>query len=363
MIYVAALVTVRKNFHTFYAIANGLTLAGVSVALFTFPPIIRVLINNFGWRGALCILSAISLNTMVTGALMKDGGYNKNPKRPPDEKGESRPFVSKSCNTRTPGASRNSEKNDDVSCTLRKSGLNISGSSNTGVTFKAVDDINVNCRSENDYTSSSCKMGLHSVYIDGEITSIPMPLDGNTRPYRRPSISEKYVKLIIANITHGLLGVVAFLWSMANTATMKYLVAAGVERGLTSIQGAMLLSATGVTQCLSLLVNGVIISKGWMTPLQLYLVVFFLMAGAGFGIAMFQHYVVGLVCSAMFGLGTGTIVSLNLVIQRTLDPRAGAQAAGWLMFLEGVGGCIGGFCIGKDEKSSSLSFGRRLISG
>ncbi|XP_041455100.1 monocarboxylate transporter 13-like [Lytechinus variegatus] len=363
MIYVAALVTVRRNFHTFYAIANGLTLAGVSVSLFTFPPIIRVLIDHYGWRGALFILSAISLNTMVTGALMKDDICNRKPRRPSDDIGESKAFVSKS--SCTPSDRTHMEGN--VTASLSKGKYKLQGASNgcTGVTFRTDDDLKISHRlddkeSKPTHHASGCpEVGLRSVYVDGKITTIPIQGNVNGHLGRRPSIRDKAVSFVIANITHGLLFVVACLWSLANTATMKYIVAAGVQRGLTSLQGAMLLSITGITQCICLFLNGIIISKRWMTPLQLYLLVFLLMSGAIFGIAVFEQYAVGLVCSALFGLGTGTIISLNLVVQRTLDPRAGTQAAGWLMFIEGVAGCIGGFFIGavRDISGSyTLSF-------
>nr|XP_054748575.1 monocarboxylate transporter 13-like [Lytechinus pictus] len=363
MIYVAALVTVRRNFHTFYAIANGLTLAGVSVSLFTFPPIIRVLIDHYGWRGALFILSAISLNTMVTGALMKDDVCKRKPRRHSDDIGESKVFVSKS--SYTPSDRTHMEGN--VTASLSKGKYKLHGASNgcTGVTFRTDDDLKINRRlddkeSKPSHRASGCpEIGLRSVYVDGKITTMPIQGNGYGHLGRRASIREKAVSFVIANITHGLLFVVAFLWSLANTATMKYIVAAGVQRGLTSLQGAMLLSITGITQCICLFLNGIIISKRWMTPLQLYLLVFLLMSGSIFGIAVFEQYAVGLVCSALFGLGTGTIISLNLVVQRTLDPRAGTQAAGWLMFIEGVAGCIGGFFIGavRDISGSyTLSF-------
>ncbi|XP_072169537.1 monocarboxylate transporter 12-like [Diadema setosum] len=351
LIYVAALVTVRRHFSTHYALANGITLSGVSVAVFIFPPIIRVLINHFGWRGALFIISAISLNAVVTGALMRGGSKPRNTTKPvnlEDAKPQlpanfSAPMSSKqlsSCPDEKAKTDCHSCKEHCLSTKFECSSSRRDPSCNDS---KCTEEYAFPCDSRN-----GGKMPLQSVYTNGTIVVKPLQstLVVSGGMPRRLSIRENYAMHLTENVTHGLLCVVVMLWSASNTAVMKYLVAAGVERGMSSIQGAVLLSSTGVASCATLFGHGIFISRGWMTPLTLYLVMFVVMAVAEFSLALFQRYITGIVSAAVFGLGTGAITSLNLVVQRSLDGRAGVQATGWLIFVEGVAGALGGYCMG-----------------
>ncbi|XP_071480735.1 monocarboxylate transporter 12-like [Diadema antillarum] len=351
LIYVAALVTVRRHFSTHYALANGITLSGVSVAVFIFPPIIRVLINHFGWRGALFIISAISLNAVVTGALMKGGSKPRNTTKPANLE-DAKPQLPASFSSRMSSPQWNpcpdeKAKSDWHPCKEHC----LSTKSECSSSKRDLSSNDCKCTKEYAFPHDSRhggKMPLQSVYTNGTIVVKPLQstLVVSGGMPRRLSIREKYAMHLTENVTHGLLCVVVMLWSASNTAVMKYLVAAGVERGMSSIQGAVLLSSTGVASCATLFGHGIFISRGWMTPLTLYLVMFVVMAVAEFSLALFQRYITGIVSAAVFGLGTGAITSLNLVVQRSLDGRAGVQATGWLIFVEGVAGALGGYCMG-----------------
>ncbi|XP_022104082.1 monocarboxylate transporter 12-like [Acanthaster planci] len=59
-----------------YAIANAIGTAGEPVGLITFAPLTQVLLETYGWRGALLLLGALCLHLGVCGLLLK---------RPPHE--------------------------------------------------------------------------------------------------------------------------------------------------------------------------------------------------------------------------------------------------------------------------------------
>ena len=40
-------------------------------AMFIWPPLLRLLINTYGWRGAYLMVGGICLNAMVPGALLR----------------------------------------------------------------------------------------------------------------------------------------------------------------------------------------------------------------------------------------------------------------------------------------------------
>ena len=61
----------RCYFKRRHSLAVGLNQAGVSAGQLLLPPFYTFLINQYGWRGALFIISAINMNTLVMGALMR----------------------------------------------------------------------------------------------------------------------------------------------------------------------------------------------------------------------------------------------------------------------------------------------------
>lgn len=53
------------------SLAMGLALTGVGISSFAFAPLFQWLINNYAWRGALLLVSALSLHLMACGALLR----------------------------------------------------------------------------------------------------------------------------------------------------------------------------------------------------------------------------------------------------------------------------------------------------
>lgn len=70
--FTAAIVAVTYYFEKRRALATGLTVCGSGIGTFVFAPLIDALIDHYEWKGALLILSAILLNLVVCGALMRD---------------------------------------------------------------------------------------------------------------------------------------------------------------------------------------------------------------------------------------------------------------------------------------------------
>ena len=70
--YTASTATIRQHYSDHhYALANGAAITGIPMSMFVLSPVFRALAFAYGWRGALLIGSAISLNSVVIGALMK----------------------------------------------------------------------------------------------------------------------------------------------------------------------------------------------------------------------------------------------------------------------------------------------------
>lgn len=79
--YVAAVVIVAYYFEKKRSFATGISVCGSGIGTFIFPPIIQILIEYFGWRGAIVILAGAFLNMCVFGALMRSPDFVKHRKK------------------------------------------------------------------------------------------------------------------------------------------------------------------------------------------------------------------------------------------------------------------------------------------
>ena len=70
--YVAAIAVVAFYFDKRLSLATGLAVCGSGIGTFIFAPVTQYLIKEYGWRGAMLILSGLFLNISVCGALMRD---------------------------------------------------------------------------------------------------------------------------------------------------------------------------------------------------------------------------------------------------------------------------------------------------
>ena len=63
-------VIIYEYFDKYKSLASGMTLAGQSVGMIVVGPVCRLLIDHYGWRGAMIILAGITLQGCITAAIM-----------------------------------------------------------------------------------------------------------------------------------------------------------------------------------------------------------------------------------------------------------------------------------------------------
>ncbi|XP_038050774.1 monocarboxylate transporter 13-like [Patiria miniata] len=69
--YNSGLVAVAMYFKKKYKTANAVAFSGVGTGIMAAPPIFQVLLDNYGWRGTLLIISAIMANSIACCALFR----------------------------------------------------------------------------------------------------------------------------------------------------------------------------------------------------------------------------------------------------------------------------------------------------
>ncbi|XP_067828350.1 monocarboxylate transporter 13-like [Heptranchias perlo] len=71
LVFTPTMAMISRYFKRRRALATGLAFTGVGIGSFVFSPLFQLLIDEYGWRGALQILSAMMLNLCVCAALLR----------------------------------------------------------------------------------------------------------------------------------------------------------------------------------------------------------------------------------------------------------------------------------------------------
>uniref|UniRef100_A0A8B9PGW6 Solute carrier family 16 member 13 n=1 Tax=Apteryx owenii TaxID=8824 RepID=A0A8B9PGW6_APTOW len=71
LVFTPSLAAVGRYFTSRRALATGLAVSGASFSSFALGPLVQLLMEAYGWRGALLLLAAISLNLVASGALLR----------------------------------------------------------------------------------------------------------------------------------------------------------------------------------------------------------------------------------------------------------------------------------------------------
>ncbi|XP_041454610.1 uncharacterized protein LOC121407544 isoform X1 [Lytechinus variegatus] len=422
-IYTASTATIRQYYSDrHYALANGAAITGVSMSVFVFSPVLRVLASYYGWRGALVIASAISLNTVVIGALIKPEVIRKR-----------RPVVSDDCKV----SNLNHDNDDDVKngtheLLLRKTfsdqqptscmessetkdlGSSVGAAENrsessdtkecypssTGIPAHGDDRL---CDSDEDIDENKELVEEGLVVLDRHVdvkSGVSMTKDNrcsrssvsgednlsscqdctgsqtgvndipneyhnleNAKVVRSTFRISKLCKFSAkpisrtTSICHAALLVAIFFLSGTYMTCSIFLAPAGTHGGLSPMQAATLLSAVGISQAVGRFSNGIIVMKGYVKTTHLYIGAQILMASSSLVLGLLiRVYAVAVLASLTLGVSAGTIVSLNIVMQRVIDDCANSISLGWLLLVEGFGGLFGSLALGylKDVTGSFL---------
>ena len=70
-VYMSGIVAVQQYFVQRRALAHGIYTTGLSVGFFTLPTVVRVIISQYAWQGALVLISGILLHGLIFAALLK----------------------------------------------------------------------------------------------------------------------------------------------------------------------------------------------------------------------------------------------------------------------------------------------------
>lgn len=71
LVFTPSMAAVSHYFEKRRALATGLAVSGAGVSSLAFSPLFQYLVDTYGWRGSLVVVAGMSLNVVVSGALLR----------------------------------------------------------------------------------------------------------------------------------------------------------------------------------------------------------------------------------------------------------------------------------------------------
>ncbi|XP_038068680.1 monocarboxylate transporter 13-like [Patiria miniata] len=308
MVSVGLVVAIGQYYTRHHSIANGLAFSGIGAGIFVFSPLVRFLIDNYGWRGSFLVQAGILLNLEVTGALLRPASRYK---------------------------VRNSRKEKMQSVT--ESGNNDSN-------FEEGDEsVVLDGSGEHEGTQSSkCTGRSWSLGWLGKFNGLFYL--GLCELFRTaPSVVQVYAACFLLDA-----GVSAVMSHISNL------------DGVTPQQASSLLPYLGIGSLVGRLIHGGFLKCKHVTPYRMYIAALLVSAPSATLIAITGSFGGRIVEVVIFGFASGSLYPLVAVILRELVGISQLGLAfGLSMFAYGVGGQLGGFIIGVLRDSTgnyTLSF-------
>ena len=313
MAYLPAIVAVSYYFEKRRSLATGLAVCGSGIGTFIFAPLTEVLLEHFGWKGTILILSGILLNCIPCGALFRPVEYPKKKKK---------------------------DEND----VTEESKLNDLGN---GIIASSMPDINNESSSEkvrrrrtlsenpNEPVVQKTSNGRKDAFYQASLTNIPL-FKSNPSLYRKSmtSIAEKPKEELVVKTRYqrfresvyvGLLCDISFmLFCVSNLLTsigfcipyiflpdrfkqqqINQLGGLGDEEQNIKTQGAWLISIVGISNTIGRVVFGYLSDQPWVNRLYLYNTVLVLCGVASILSVVCLHFWSMSIYAFLFGMFIG----------------------------------------------------------
>ncbi|XP_070578308.1 monocarboxylate transporter 12-like [Ptychodera flava] len=333
--YVSCFASLGRYFKKRYTMANGIALAGVGLSNVILPPLCQLLIDKYGWRGALLIVSALTAHLCVGAALLR-------PIHLKADSNEENGGQTASLSDNTVMRDENSESGDNCSrdtTTERRSikDADFQGESNT-MALDAKPCIKSKltveqCRSGNSIENPTApRNSAKDETVNGDNVAEMRTVNRNI--FMRFAI----IKLFHDRPLFILLVLYRFVYCVGHSIPLAHLVDKTVKMGVGNVKAAFTMSVIGMTSCVTSLITGIILDFVGVDEGRVYI---HCLAIAVFGIStVFTNFTSTyeqiMIISVVLGMARGVYMALDMVLTK--------QVAGVDRMVEGIGVIM--FCIG-----------------
>ncbi|XP_072046256.1 monocarboxylate transporter 13-like [Amphiura filiformis] len=377
LVYVSAVIVVGIHFHDRYTIANGIAFVGPGVGVFAFPPLLRFLIDYYGWRGSLLIQGGLALHILIgasvfrpikvrrdsiissTGMLARvhQGGQEATDPNLPqlqvtfDKTDTSCEYVLiTSHNPQTELEGQNTFTTEAVA--FEETAAQSANYTHLSTHERHSFDSNQRHSFDSNHSShhSYATVSRHSTQRSSGALSVAhseLPEEGIIdssvyscgRRVKRSLLMDKPAVLLVCCVD--------FLMSFAHMAVLIHIVPQAERSGVSDKQSALVLSVIGMGSIVTRISHGWCVDKQLISPLVLDSLALVLSAGAcilnpmsgTFIGVMFTALVVGLSCGIYYPI-------VPVVLKDLVGLSKMTTAYGMALFCDGIGMVAGGYFVG-----------------
>ncbi|KAJ2953818.1 hypothetical protein O0L34_g1446 [Tuta absoluta] len=347
LIYLPAIVSVTVWFERYRSLATGIAVCGSGLGTFLFAPITKILINEYGWRGAMAIYGAFILNCVPLGLMFRE--VPEPPRTPASE-----PMIPKS---KSP--LKRSQSTEQV---IRANGK----ANESDVARMTLSLTALNKPSEKLHRHSRHGSGIMQrpdVLYQGSMTSLskhraPSPekvvahmstksIDSEERCSWLPCAAESKAALSEMLDLTLLLDPIYILFVVSNFLTsigfyIPYVYTVPLGNSLNIEDPEFIVSIIGVANVIGRIILGFIADKPWVNRLLAYNVCLTI-AGVSIALTALCWEFWGLaMCATVFGFTIGAYVGLtSVVLVDLLGLERLTNAFGLLLLFQGIASLIG----------------------
>ncbi|XP_038050839.1 monocarboxylate transporter 12-like [Patiria miniata] len=277
--YNSTIVVVALYFKRKYKIANAVACSGLGTGIMAVPPIVQLLLESYGWRGAFLVASAIAANSIALSACYRPNHYMNNNK--------------KSCRE------------------------------HDGLEHEPTREVN---------------KGIHNNKTDF-VTLNPKSSNSIVKYIHRLSVTLGF-QLFLKSYRLTLQSAIQLQYCLVYVGFVLYLVPRAQSVGVAPSTAAMLLSIFGIGSLLGRLGGGLLVS--WRISAEHVSTISLVLAGMSVLLLNFESYYIFAIAAFLHGFASGVFFSIVVVLSRSfIGVRKLAIGVGISQIWVGIGSVTG----------------------
>ncbi len=302
ILWLTSVVTVEKHFTEHFALAHSMVSSGSNIGKMLVPPLLSFLINTYGWRGALLIESALLFHCVAAASAFRSFNDKGSSGKASDR--------SQSCNTSETVQSCTPPTHDtDTELTTSQ------------------------CNSDDD---KGCYVNIQNTHEDPELRELSRGFKLNLWSCRcLPTFPVWIISLIYLFHSFGFVSI------------SVHSVAKAEESGVDAVQASYLLSLLGVGGILGRIMNGIVVDRGWLSPICINITMTCFICAITFIGSIIEGYVMGLILTGCLGFAFSFLFTVMPVLLKQVGGTERFSVnLGFVWALGAIGDVGGGFLTG-----------------
>ncbi|KAL4229058.1 hypothetical protein ACF0H5_012096 [Mactra antiquata] len=341
MMYLPAIVMVGYYFDKRRALATGIAVCGSGIGSFVFAPLSESLLRQYSWKGAMWILSGLSLNGIVFAALFRPLEYESSTDM--DAACDEEITIDQKVTTTGHNLALQRVKDDPSSLNRSRSveGCNHVGKESEiarlGHSVERKDFYSGSIKNIPEYKEAGNEQRFVRKILNKDKTEEEFSKNGWTHFLR-----DTFDTSLMKSPTFVMYVASCFLCTIGFFVPFIYIPDIAMEHGMTSSQSAWIISSIGIINTVARIVVGWVSDKPWADSILINTAALILTGVITIFVPYYKIYPLYILYAVLFGFGIAVFVSLrSIIIVELLGIDKLTNSFGLLILCQGLSTFIG----------------------